>query len=158
MPVVVRRAGTAAATIVSALNDDVQAVHAAALPWRFKVPGPDTFPPAVAAEILAKPETLVFIAELAGAPAGYAYAEVARLPDRPMHRAYDMVYLHHISVRPATRRQGVGEALLAAVRNAGKAVGIDLVALDVWAFNEPARAFFRKQGFVVYNERLWNRP
>jgi diamine N-acetyltransferase len=157
VPVVVRRAGEADAAIVSALNDDVQAVHAAALPWRFKPPGPDTFPPSAAAAILAKPENLVFLAELDGAPVGYVYAEIARLPDDPMRPAYDMVYLHHISVRATARRQGVGEALLGAVREAGKAVGIDLLALDVWTFNTSAREFFRKQGFNPYNERLWNR-
>jgi diamine N-acetyltransferase len=135
----------------------VQAVHAAALPWRFKPPGPDTFPPAVAAATLAKPQNVVFIAELDGAPVGYAYAEIARLPDDPMRPAYDMVYLHHISVRATARRQGIGEALLAAVREAGKALGIDLLALDVWTFNTLAREFFRKQGFNPYNERLWNR-
>jgi diamine N-acetyltransferase len=119
--------------------------------------GRTPWPPSAAAAILAKPQNGVFIAELDGAPVGYAYAEIARLPDDPMRPAYDMVYLHHISVRAAARRQGVGEALLAAVREAGEAVGIDLVALDVWTFNEPARAFFRKQGFAVYNERLWHR-
>jgi hypothetical protein len=29
--------------------------------------------------------------------------------------------------------------------------------LDVWTFNEDARAFFRSNGFNPYNERLCNR-
>jgi ribosomal protein S18 acetylase RimI-like enzyme len=44
-----------------------------------------------------------------------------------------------------------------AVRSAASERGIALVALDVWAFNEEARAFFRRHGFTPYNERLWNR-
>jgi hypothetical protein len=28
----------------------------------------------------------------------------------------------------------------------------------VWSFNGAARAFFRRNGFYIYNERLWNRP
>jgi ribosomal protein S18 acetylase RimI-like enzyme len=68
-----------------------------------------------------------------------------------------MVYLHHISVRSAFRRRGIGGALLENVRAAGRDVGIALLALDVWSFNEEARAFFRRHGFAPYNERLWNR-
>jgi ribosomal-protein-alanine N-acetyltransferase len=60
-------------------------------------------------------------------------------------------------VRPDHRRRGVGGALLDAVRAAGQSVGIELVALDVWSFNDAARAFFQRHGFAAYNERLWNR-
>ncbi len=41
----VRRATVADAATISALNADVQAVHAAALPWLFKTPSAETFPP-----------------------------------------------------------------------------------------------------------------
>ncbi len=68
-----------------------------------------------------------------------------------------MVYLHHISVRPACSRKGVGEALIGAWRAAASELGITLLALDVWTFNEDARRFFRRHGFTAYNERLWNR-
>ena len=68
-----------------------------------------------------------------------------------------MVHLHHISVRPACRRQGVGSGLLDAVRTAAASAGISLITLDIWTFNEASRAFFRRHGFAAYNERLWNR-
>src|SRR3989442_9170277 len=45
----VRRATVADVATISALNADVQAVHAAALPWLFKTPSAETFPPATAA-------------------------------------------------------------------------------------------------------------
>src|SRR5262249_36519002 len=105
-----------------------------------------------------RPETVMRIAEIDTLPVGYAYAEIVRRSETAFHHAYDMVYLHHLSVRASHRRQGVGGALLDAVRAAGKSVGIDLVALDVWAFNDAARAFFQRHGFSTYNERLWNRP
>jgi GNAT superfamily N-acetyltransferase len=157
MPIVVRRAGSADADVVSSLNADVQAAHAAALPESFKPPGPDTFPPAAAAALLAKPGNLVFIAEVDSGPAGYAFAEICRIPETPMRHAYEMIYLHHLSVRPDHRRQGVGGALLDVVRAAGIELGIALLALDVWSFNESARTFFHRRGFASYNERLWNR-
>jgi ribosomal protein S18 acetylase RimI-like enzyme len=157
MAAIVRRATLGDADLLSSLNVDVQAIHAEALPWRFKPAGPDTFPPSAAADLLASPNNLLFVAEVDTKPAGYAYAEVIRRPETSFHYSYEMVYLHHISVRAEHRRCGVGDALVAAVRTAGQELGISLLALDVWTFNEDARAFFRRQGFIPYNERLWSR-
>jgi GNAT superfamily N-acetyltransferase len=157
MTLVVRCATSADADLISALNADVQALHAAALPWWFKPVGPESFPPQAAAAVIASPANIVFIAEVDTVPVGYAYAEVVSRPETPWRYAYEMVYVHHIGVRSEHRRQGVGAALLDAVRTAAESRGITLVALDTWTFNEDARAFFRRQGFAPYNERLWNR-
>jgi ribosomal protein S18 acetylase RimI-like enzyme len=155
MPPVVRRATVGDAELISSLNADVQAIHAAAMPFRFKPPGPETFPPSAATALLGNPNNLVFVAEIDSVPGGYAYAEVIRRSETHFHFAFEMVYLHHISVRPEHRRAGVGEALIAAVRDAGEALGITLVSLEVYTFNENARAFFRRQGFTPTTERLW---
>lgn len=157
MAIAVRRATAADADLVSALNADVQAIHAAAQPQRFKSPGANAFQPSAAAALIARSGNLVFIAEDDGEAAGYAYAEVVRRPETAFHHAYDSIYLHHISVKPTHRRRGVGVALLEAVRSAGQEAGIDLLTADVWSFNEDARAFFRRHGFTLYIERLWNR-
>ena len=125
----VRRATVADAATISALNADVQAVHAAALPWLFKTPSAETFPPATAAAMLARDDVLVYLAYLGDAP----------------------------SVRPSLRGRGIGGALLGAVRQAAEDRDIRQVALDVWSFNERAEAFFRRHGFEAYNERLWLR-
>ena len=142
-----------ASTLVS-LNADVQAIHAAALPWRFKPPGAWTAADAQA--LLARPNTFAFIAEADGAPAGYVVAEVIRHPETGRHHAHAMIYVHEISVREALRRRGVGRALMDAVTAYGKAGGIDRVALDTWSFNEGALQFFRSYGLTPYNVRLWN--
>jgi hypothetical protein len=65
MTIIVRRATVADAELFSALNADVQAIHAAALPWSFKPPGPESFPPAEASILLSKSDHFVFIAEVA---------------------------------------------------------------------------------------------
>jgi GNAT superfamily N-acetyltransferase len=152
-----RQATTADAEVMSSLNADVQAIHWSALPWRFKPPSPETFPPTAAAALLAEPNNLVFIAEVDSLPVGYAYAEVIHRPETSFHYAYDMVFLHHISVRPTHRKRGLGRALVEAVRSAASERGISLLALDVWTFNDEARLFFRRQGFTSYIERLWSR-
>jgi ribosomal protein S18 acetylase RimI-like enzyme len=156
----VRRATLADAEAVATLNADVQALHAEALPWRFKPPGPATFPPEAAAALIARPENIIFVADIqmVAATVGYIYAEVMRRPETPFTYAYETVYIHHISVRPEFREQDLGEALLNAVRAAAAERKIELITLDVWSFNASARAFFRRNGFTIFNERLWNRP
>jgi ribosomal protein S18 acetylase RimI-like enzyme len=157
MAIVVRRATIDDAALISSLNAEVQAIHAAALPWRFKSPGPETFPPSAAANLLASSNNLVFVADIESEPAGYAYAEVIRRAESSFHHAYESIYLHHISVRSAHRRCGVGKHLIEAVRAAGNELGISLLTLDVWSFNDDARAFFHRHGFTPYIERLWSR-
>jgi GNAT superfamily N-acetyltransferase len=157
MAILVRKAVEKDAAILGALNADVQAIHAAALPWLFKPAGPDTFAPCEVKPLLAQPENLFFIAEVDGVAAGYVYAEIQEWPETPFTRRREMIYLHHISVRPAHRRHGVGSALMEAVRNAAAEAGITAVALDVWTFNEEARAFFHRRGFAAYSEKLWSR-
>src|SRR5690348_2623049 len=119
MTIAIRRATVDEAELVSSLNADVQALHAAAQPWLFKPPGPNTFQPADAEALLRTPVHYVFIAEIAGAPAGYAYAEIVRRPETAFHFAHSLIHLHAISVRPEHRRKGVGDALVTAVRSAG---------------------------------------
>jgi diamine N-acetyltransferase len=156
MSAVIRRATSADAEQISALNAEVQAIHAKALPHWFKPPDAASFPPSAAAALIANPNNLMFIAEVESRPVGYAYAEIVRQPETPWRYAQDMLYLHHMSVRAAFRRHGVGQALLAQVRAAASEAGITRVTLDVWAFNQDARAFFRRCGFAPYNERFWS--
>lgn len=157
MPITTRRATEADAGLVSALNVDVQRLHSTAVPWRFKPPGPETFPPAEAARLLAKPDHHVFIAEDGGEAVGYVYVEVVRRPEGPYHFAHDLIYVHHISVRPQSRRRGAGDALMAAVRGLGEEAGIDLISLTVWSFNDGAQAFFARHGLKPYMMSLWTR-
>jgi GNAT superfamily N-acetyltransferase len=110
-----------------------------------------------ASVILAKPDNLVFLAFLDEAPAGYAYAEIIRRPETSLTYPYEMMHVHHISVRPQFRRRGVGSALLSAVRAWGRDLGIELLTTEVWSFNKDARAFFGRQDFRQYIERLWSR-
>ena len=154
----VRQATPADAELVSILNVDVQAIHAAALPERFKPPGPASFPAAETRALLAKADNLVFLAFVDSAPAGYLYAELVRRPETSLTHAYETIYVHHISVEPARRRRGVGSALLDAVRLSASSFGITVLTLDVWSFNGSARAFFHRHGYEQYIERLWCKP
>jgi ribosomal protein S18 acetylase RimI-like enzyme len=155
MEIVIAPATEADAEAISALNREVQGVHATALPGLFKPPGPESFPPSAVGELLAKPENVLLLARVGSEPAGYVYAQIIRRSETSLRYAHAMIYLHHISVAAAFRKLGVGRALVEAVRQIGAGHGISTLALDVWSFNEPARRFFRRCGLTPYNERLW---
>jgi ribosomal protein S18 acetylase RimI-like enzyme len=89
--------------------------------------------------------------------AGYAYAEFIRHIESTLTHYHQQLYLHHIGISVAQRRKGLGTALITALRAAGKARGVDMLAVDVWRFNDEARAFYRRHGFETYNETMWSR-
>jgi ribosomal protein S18 acetylase RimI-like enzyme len=157
MPLTIRPATKDDAPIISALNTDVQALHAEALPWRFKPPGPDTFTPRDAEDLLAQPGHVAWLAFVDDAPAGYLVAEIVRRPESPRHHAHAMVYVHQLSVRPGFRKRGAGRVLLDAAKQHGETLDISILALDTWSFNEAAIGFFQRYGLTAYNQRMWNR-
>lgn len=157
MSIGVRAATAADADAIARLSADVQAVHAAGLPDLFKGPGVAALSAAMVNVLLDVPSVRLLVAEVDGIAAGYVYVEIRRRPEDDMRYRRDVVFVHHLSVRPACQRRGVGRALMSAVRALAEGLGIDTVELDVWRFNEPARRFFAQQGFVTFNERMWAR-
>ncbi len=91
MRIVVRQGTRDDAELVSALNADVQAVHAAKLPERFKPPGPSSFPAEETGALLTKADNIVLLAFVDGDPAGYVYAEIFRRPETSLTYAYEMI-------------------------------------------------------------------
>lgn len=156
MSITVRRATRNDAALIATLIADVQVLHAAALPRQFKPVDKVSYAKDAAA-ILAEPERLVFIAYVGDDVAGFVHAEMIRQPETSLLYAQQTLYIHAISVRLIYRRRGVGSALMDAVRAAGQSLRIERVGLNVWAFNEAARQFFRRRGFTVCCEWLCDR-
>lgn len=153
--IMVRHATAQDAEAISQLHADLQNYHAAAHPNFFKPATADTFPPAMVQMHLAQPDVMIFLAESEGAPVGYLYADAAPAQETSMTYRLERLWIHHIGVAPAHRRQGVGAALIDAAKSHARALGIKTLALSVWAFNQPAIDFFTQQGFEAYNHRLW---
>ncbi|HSD84319.1 MAG TPA: GNAT family N-acetyltransferase [Anaerolineae bacterium] len=151
----IRLATPADAELIVMLNADVQALHAAALPHLFKPPADKTFSAATVKQILSDSNNYVFVGYVADQAVGYAYAEIQLLPETALRYEMRRVYLHHISIQPDHQHQGCGEKLMQAVEGLARDKGITTIALDVWSFNTTARTFFTKQGFTVFNERMW---
>ena len=88
MPLEIRATTPEDAGTISALNADVQQIHADAHPRRFKPPGPHAFTEKDAKDLLSNPGYFGFLALDAGAPIGYLVAEIVRRPETARSRRW----------------------------------------------------------------------
>jgi ribosomal protein S18 acetylase RimI-like enzyme len=127
--------------------------------------GPDNTPEDMAAHIgaafgpekqaaeLADPHTTFFIAEVDGAPAGYAVIRAGVAPGcvtgaRPIELARLYACREHIG-------HGVGPALLETCLEEARNAGYATLWLGVWERNARAQAFYRKWGFRVVGAHVF---
>jgi shikimate dehydrogenase len=151
----IRRATAEDAAALSALNAHVQDLHEAAVPQFFKPVSSTTFPVALVVELLGYRPNVFFLAELDGRPAGYLWAVVRRRSATESTYSQDAVHIEQMGVAPEFRGRGCGQQLMDAARELARSLEIHTVTLDVWRFNEEARRFYERQGFVGYYERMW---
>lgn len=62
--------------------------------------------------------------------------------------------VHEMVVTEASRNRGVGKALLDAVKDWVSARSIESIELNVFADNEVATAFYRREGFIEHRLHL----
>jgi shikimate dehydrogenase len=140
---------------ISTLNAYVQRLHADMLPDFFKQPSATTFPAEYVLEVMARPDTVMFVAELAGKVVGYLYADVTPAIETSSTFTYDRFHIHHIAVVPVAQGHGCGTALIDAAKQEARRRGIRRLSLSTWDFNRRAQRFFESQGFVYYSHRMW---
>ena len=149
----VRRATPDDVDALASLRPWVHDLHARAHPDNFKL----TEHGAAKREAeawLAQPNTYVLLALRDGEPIGYLRAEVYDRPERELMHARRMLYFDQIAVKEAAHGEGHGKRLIAAGVDLARDLRIEIVELDVYAFNAKARAFFLSQGFQPQRERL----
>lgn len=152
--VMIRRGVVEDAELLCRLNKSVQEIHYTARPDMFK-------PHAVTPEMidlyrarLTNDDIHIFVAELLGEPVGYVVAQVVERPENPYSPAYRFVLIDEMSVNPDFRSRGYGEQLMQTVFALAQSQGIRCAVLNVWAFNERAVAFYKRQGFSERDIRM----
>ena len=65
----------------------------------------------------------------------------------------DEGYISNVAVAPDFRRQGVADALIAALMTRAEELALAFVTLEVRAGNEPAKSLYAKHGFVPVGRR-----
>ena len=96
----------------------------------------------------ARPGAEVVIAEVAGAPVGFALF----FPSYSTFLAKPGLYLEDLFVRPAARSKGVGRALMAACARIAIDRGYGRFEWSVLDWNEPALRFYRELGATPMTE------
>lgn len=84
---------------------------------------------------------------------GYALAVLRERPDSPFTKAVRCVELDQVAIVDDARRSGAGQLLASVVIDWARDLGVELLELSVWDFNEGARAFFDAMGA----QPLWHR-
>jgi len=90
----------------------------------------------------------VLLAEVAGTPAGYAVVLDGERTEDAFACARRWREVDQLAVIPAQRHRGVARALIDHAAAAARADGMPALELNAWAFNQAARATFRRLGFV----------
>ena len=95
-----------------------------------------------------RPAAEVLIAEVEGAPVGFAlfFSTFSTFLGKPG------LYVEDLFVRPEHRGQGIGKALLARVAKAAVDRGCGRVEWSVLDWNKPSIDFYRSQGAVPMDE------
>jgi ribosomal protein S18 acetylase RimI-like enzyme len=102
------------------------------------------------AQSLARPDSAWLIAEVNGAPIGFAKLNWARalpIPPAPSGTELQKIYL-----RAECTGQGHGGAMLEGIVERAQQRGDRLIWLDVLKSNTAARAFYERHGFQVVGE------
>ena len=102
---------------------------------------------------LSEPDAFILIAELGGAPAGYAMVHLrAGSPTWPTSERAGEV--ETLSVHPHERGRGLGTLLLRAVEDELAGLGVDELSLHVVSNNDKAMAFYERHGLRPFAQWL----
>ncbi len=97
----------------------------------------------------------IYVALINEKVTGYLWAEHIRRNETPLTYSGSKLYIHHISVSEAHRRNRVGVSLMNRAEKLAESLKVDYIALDVWSFNHEAEEFFKENKFSDYNRKMW---
>jgi ribosomal protein S18 acetylase RimI-like enzyme len=129
------------------LNQQVLRLHASLYPADFKQEADPAELRALFARTIADDAHAVAVHRESGRAQGYVWLEVQERPETALTPAAKRIYVHHIVVADASRRRGVGSALMRWVEDHAASRAIGRIVLEHWAANETAQAFFTRSGF-----------
>lgn len=107
------------------------------------------------AKAISSPERIVRCAEIDGRVVGLLILGPCHYPDPDPAVGHELYQIH---VEPALFRGGIGSRLHTAAVSAWRDLGISLARLWVWEFNERARAFYTRHGWVADGHERPDRP
>lgn len=133
---------------VSRVASEVNAMHARALPDRFRV-APDPLPAEYFRSLVESGEATVLVADRDGEVLGYAILQIKDVPPIPVAVPRRVVFLNDFAVVEAEQGQGIGRLLMNVAVAWARKRGASTLELGVFEFkfNAGAIAFYEHLGF-----------
>lgn len=104
--------------------------------------------------LLQDPQRPIYVADQAGAVAGYAFCIIKTQPENSVMLARTDFYIDDLCVDEKCRGQGIATRLYRHVCTAAKEKGCDFVTLNVWQGNDSAMTFYEKMGLRPRNTTM----
>ena len=92
----------------------------------------------------------LLIAEEAGEPVGYVMYQLVCRPASPYMKERHFVHVEEFCVDENHQRMGIGQRLMAGLKELAREKGCPRIELDVWNFNEGAKQFYETAGMRAY--------
>ncbi len=143
----IRRAKPCDIVAIDALLYQVAQIHADGRPDLFK-PASKKYTDEELLQIVACDDAPVFVAVEGEEVLGYAFCIFQRTQNSLLLQDRTTLYIDDLCVDEKTRGKGIGASLYAHVCDFAAKNGAESVTLNVWAFNENAYKFYKKQGMT----------
>ena len=153
MSVVIRRAMVDDAEGILALLEQVEAIHQKGRPDLFREHG-TKYTITELFEIMVDAERPIFVAAKDDKVVGYIFGIITETRDSAMLVDMKTIHLDDVCIDESCRGTGIGGQLMEYVTAWAKSVGCNRMDLDVWEFNDGARRFYEKYGFVTQKRRM----
>lgn len=135
------------------LNMEVQNLHVRFAPEVFKKPDFNEIKNFFK-DVLKHENKEIFICLDEQRSVGYISLQIGGHEEHAFCYAQKWIYIDQIGVSEKYRGKGIGNKLIEAAKKFARHHQINCIMLDVWTVNENAKAFFRKQGFDTFQERM----
>ncbi|MCX6812427.1 MAG: GNAT family N-acetyltransferase [Candidatus Berkelbacteria bacterium] len=124
------------------------------MPDQYKKMPASTLPKGTFLNIIEDKKELMIVAEKNKEVVGVLYAITEKDDGDDWAQAYNRVSVEEISVSPKHFNQGIGTKLMQAAENWAKEQNISDVTALVYAFNDNAVNFYKKNYFTPYSVRM----
>lgn len=140
--------------LLAELNHDVQELHAQIEPKLFKKHSVSEMEK-LFVELLESKNMHSYVAYYGDEPAGYIVISESEYPESCFKYSYKVIYIHQICVASKYRGKNIGKELVEKAKLYAEEKGISRIELDFWYKNENSGQFFRTQGFMTFNEKMF---
>ena len=82
-------------------------------------------------------------------------AEYATIPWQYPAADKDVLLIHTLCIPPALAGRGYGRTMVAFAKEEARRRGCQVMRIDTYAYNEPAKALYQKQGFRIAGYAVW---